>query len=510
MTGAGPGSTSGTTSTPADLRSPVGGEMIDVRRAGADLLVLHPAADAWICVSSGSIQLIPGQAAGPAGVVASMAARPATKAESTRHHARTCITAPVHPPATPPLFRPPGRRGAQPMTTITDTNGLAAALRTLKLSGMLGTLEARLAEARAGDLGHLEFLQVLCEDEISRRSGAAIGRRLHRARFDEQATFEGFDFTASPGIPAAAIRDLAALRWLPAGEFILSGPVGVGKTFIACALGHQAIRAGHEVRFAKTSRILADLAGGRADATWDKRLRAWARPAVLICDDFGLRELTPAQADDLYELITERAGKPVIITSNRPRPTGTRCSPTRSSPSPCSTGSSTPATRSSWTDPATARTNDPAPPSAPSPRGRRPSCKTARRPDPPGELPEHHPGELRGVRHAEQRACGGQSADLQQYRVAGPVPDVMAIGGDERVPFVFGEAEPGRLQGGNEVGFAGAGADRVHGSQGGRDGMGFGCRNGHNCHANYRPRDTLRSWFLVAAHTYHEVIVWDQ
>ena len=171
------------------------------------------------------------------------------------------------------------------MTAITDTNGLARALRTLKLSGMLATLEARLAQARAGDLGHLEFLQVLCEDEISRRSGAAIGRRLRRARFDEQSTFEGFDFTASPGIPAAAIRDLAALRWLAAGEsVILSGPVGVGKTFIACALGHQAIRAGHEVRFAKTSRILADLAGGRADGTWDKRLKAWARPAVLVCD----------------------------------------------------------------------------------------------------------------------------------------------------------------------------------------------------------------------------------
>ena len=80
-------------------------------------------------------------------------------------------------------------------------------------------------------------------------------------------------FTASPGIPAAQIRDLAALRWLAAREsVILSGPVGAGKTFIACALGHQVIRAGHEVRFAKTSRVLADLAGGRADATWDKRL----------------------------------------------------------------------------------------------------------------------------------------------------------------------------------------------------------------------------------------------
>ncbi len=204
------------------------------------------------------------------------------------------------------------------MTAITDTSGLAAALRTLKLSGMRDTLQARLAQARAGDLGHLEFLQVLCEDEISRRASAAMSRRLRRARFEEQATFEGFDFTASPGIPAAAIRDLAALRWLAAGEsVILTGPVGIGKTFIASALGHQAIRAGHEVRFAKTSRILADLAGGRADHSWDKRLSAWSRPAVLICDDFGLRELTPAQADDLYELITERAGKSMIFTSNR-------------------------------------------------------------------------------------------------------------------------------------------------------------------------------------------------
>jgi hypothetical protein len=67
------------------------------------------------------------------------------------------------------------------MTAIIDAKGLAGALRTLKLSGMLGTLEARLAQARAGDLGHLEFLRVLCEDEISRRAGTAIGRRLRRA-----------------------------------------------------------------------------------------------------------------------------------------------------------------------------------------------------------------------------------------------------------------------------------------------------------------------------------------
>ena len=82
------------------------------------------------------------------------------------------------------------------MTTVTDRSALAAALRHLKLSGMLDTLDARLAQTRDGGLGHLEFLQVLCEDEIARRESAALARRLRRAKFEEQATFEDFDFTA--------------------------------------------------------------------------------------------------------------------------------------------------------------------------------------------------------------------------------------------------------------------------------------------------------------------------
>jgi DNA replication protein DnaC len=197
---------------------------------------------------------------------------------------------------------------------------LRQSLRTLKLSGMLQTLDARLAQATAGELGHLDFLQVLCDDEISRRQSMSVIRRVRRARFDEQATLEDFDFHASPKLPAAQIRDLAALRWLHAGEsVILYGPVGVGKSHIAQALGHLAIRAGADVRFTKTSRTLADLAGGHADRSWDRRLREYTRPAVLILDDFAMRELTAAQADDLYELISERAaaGHSLILTSNR-------------------------------------------------------------------------------------------------------------------------------------------------------------------------------------------------
>ncbi len=195
---------------------------------------------------------------------------------------------------------------------------LEPALRTLKLSGMLETLDVRLAQANAGELGHLEFLQSLCEDEIARRDAAALGRRVRNAHFETTTTLEEFDFAYNPKIPAATIRDLATLRFIDKNEaVILHGPVGVGKTHIAQALGHLACRRGHATVFAKTSRLLADLAGGHADHTWTQRLRRWAKPDVLILDDFAMRDYTTGQADDLYELVTERGRGALILTSNR-------------------------------------------------------------------------------------------------------------------------------------------------------------------------------------------------
>lgn len=98
------------------------------------------------------------------------------------------------------------------------------------------------------------------------RLTVSFQRRLQKAKFEQQVTLEEFDFAASPKLPAAQIRDLAALRWLHAGEsVILFGPVGVGKTHVAQALGHLAVRQGANVRFAKISRVLADLAGGHAE-----------------------------------------------------------------------------------------------------------------------------------------------------------------------------------------------------------------------------------------------------
>lgn len=174
-------------------------------------------------------------------------------------------------------------------------------------------------QARTGELGHIEFLQVLCHDEIARGESQAIARRIRRAQFEQQVTLDESDFAANPKLPAAQIRDLAALRWLSGGEsVVLYRPVGVGKTHAAQGLGHPAARQGAEVGFIKTSRLLATVAGGHADRTWGKRPREFVRPAVLILDDCGIRELTAGQADDLYDLISEHttAGASMILTSN--------------------------------------------------------------------------------------------------------------------------------------------------------------------------------------------------
>ncbi|HEV8065056.1 MAG TPA: IS21-like element helper ATPase IstB [Acidimicrobiales bacterium] len=200
-------------------------------------------------------------------------------------------------------------------------HSLVPLLKELRLNGMQETLEARLSEARTAKLSHVELLSVLFQDEIARRNGARVERLVRAARFPVQATLEGFDFAANAKVPAELIRDLSRLEFVEAGEgVVLYGPVGVGKSHIAAALGHIACRRGYEVLFTTCSRLLAELAGGHADRSFDARLARLARPTILIIDDFAMREFTVNQADDFYELLTARLGRPrrsIVLTSNR-------------------------------------------------------------------------------------------------------------------------------------------------------------------------------------------------
>ncbi|MGH7481054.1 MAG: IS21-like element helper ATPase IstB [Longimicrobiales bacterium] len=201
-----------------------------------------------------------------------------------------------------------------------NTLQLQPRLKRLKLGGMLGTLELRLDQAHQEKLGHLEFLELMLEDEIQRRLNKALARRIQRARFDEAQTISDFDFTFNPKIPASQIRDLATGSFIERRESVLLvGPVGVGKTHIAQAIGHQACMQGRSVLFDKTARVLSDLGAGHLDATWERRLRRYLAPDLLVLDDFGLRAFSERQGEDLYELISERVRRgSTIVTSNRP------------------------------------------------------------------------------------------------------------------------------------------------------------------------------------------------
>lgn len=202
---------------------------------------------------------------------------------------------------------------------MTDLHQLENKMRMIKLSGMVETLNMRLDQAQKEGLAFSQFLEILLEDEVQHRANKRLVTRLIRARFEEEKNLEGFDFNFNPKLPAQHIRELATCQFIERKEsVILCGPVGVGKTHLAQALGHQACRAGYNVLFIKASRLLSDLGGGRADDSWEKRLQHYLKPSLLILDDFAMKEFTKTQAEDLYELIDRRHhSSSLMVTANR-------------------------------------------------------------------------------------------------------------------------------------------------------------------------------------------------
>lgn len=193
-------------------------------------------------------------------------------------------------------------------------------LKSIHLGGILQSLDVRLKQAQSASMGYLEFLQLVIQDEIERREAKKLKVRLFRASFEEEKTIEGFDFSFDPKLNTRLVSDLATCIFIEKREHILLyGPAGVGKTHLAQAIGHQACRLGYDVLFTKAVKLFRSLLAARADHFWEKRIKKYLTPDVLIIDDFGLCALSSTQAEDFYEIVTERYLKsPIIITSNRP------------------------------------------------------------------------------------------------------------------------------------------------------------------------------------------------
>jgi DNA replication protein DnaC len=196
---------------------------------------------------------------------------------------------------------------------------LKTVLKRLRLSGLLLTLEDRNAYAKKAGLSYSEFLELALQDEIDRRDQVGLQLRLGRAQFEEEQTFEQFDWNAPVTFDRDRVRDLFGLGFLDRKEdVIFMGPAGVGKTFLASALGHAACRAGKRVLFVRADAMLRELNQSRADNSTERILRGYLALDLLIVDDFGLRKLTPTGSSDLYEVLVGRHKRAsTVVTSNR-------------------------------------------------------------------------------------------------------------------------------------------------------------------------------------------------
>ena len=191
-------------------------------------------------------------------------------------------------------------------------------LKQLRLSGILDSLEARNRQAIETKLAYTEFLALLIEDEVARREQKKFATRLRRAAFRTNKTLDQFEFDRLPQLNRALVHDLAAGRYLTErAPVLIVGPCGTGKSHLAQALGHSAVRQGVDVAFATCANLTASLNAARATGGYERKLANLARVPLLIIDDFGLKPLRPPADEDLHELIAERyETTSTIVTSN--------------------------------------------------------------------------------------------------------------------------------------------------------------------------------------------------
>ncbi len=195
---------------------------------------------------------------------------------------------------------------------------LAPHLKQLRLSGILDSLEARNRQALESKLAYTEFLALLIQDEVARREQKKFALRLRRAAFRASKTLDQFDFERLPQLNRALVHELATGRYLDEHvPVLIVGPCGTGKSHLAQALGHAAIRQGVDVLFTTCAQLVTAMNAARATGSYERKLAGLARIPLLVIDDFGLKPLRPPADEDLHDLIAERyETASTIVTSN--------------------------------------------------------------------------------------------------------------------------------------------------------------------------------------------------
>jgi len=195
---------------------------------------------------------------------------------------------------------------------------LTPLLKRLRLSGLLDSLDQRNRQAIEDKLAYTDFLALLIQDEVARRDQKKFDRRVRRAGFRSHKTLEAFDFDFNKSVDEKLVRELATCGFVrePA-NVLIAGPCGTGKSHLAQALGHAAVRAGYDVLFTNHHQLLASLHTARAVGTFERRFQALVKIDLLLVDDFALKPMRPPQDEDFHDLVAERYERAAtVVTSN--------------------------------------------------------------------------------------------------------------------------------------------------------------------------------------------------
>jgi DNA replication protein DnaC len=197
---------------------------------------------------------------------------------------------------------------------------LLSTLRKLRLSGLAQTLEVRVQEAASHNLNHLEFLELILQDELSVRQERLINRRVKAAAFRELKPLDDFEWSFNPSIKKKQVYDLACCRFIRESRDVLwMGPPGVGKSFLVQAIGYEAIKQGFVVLYRSIFDVVRDFLHDEAFGGEERILSKYLKPDLLIIDDMGMKQLPKRSGEYLFEIIMRRyETRSTMMTSNRP------------------------------------------------------------------------------------------------------------------------------------------------------------------------------------------------